>query len=239
MKKFVSFSWHLHRGVVLSLAIIGLGRPKSALAGDDSSKPPSNLVSFSPLYPLADSAGMAATNGLEGYLQISDGSLQLNANTILRPPVCLVAVFNHSTNIIGYLNLSPTMMCALRLVDERGNEVPKTDLGKKFGETLSQKVMVEWRKEWLAHPRQPPQRMFIDIYSNRPPYPDDFPTVLCHLSIPGIFELKRPGRYELHVQIRLVQIGKDQSGSLYYSITELHDSVIMVPVTPKDILAGN
>jgi len=158
----------------------------------------SNLVTFTPFIPLADMTAIAATNGIECFLNIDDLSPQGGASHAF----CMVSVFNHSTNHLGCLDLPATNICRVALLDSQGREVEKTALGRKYGQPLSETAIDRWR-----HERHPGRNIFKRMITNGDPNYADMPTTICAFKINDVFNIKASGEYELHVQIWLVQMG--------------------------------
>src|SRR3982750_3192916 len=58
-----------------------------------------------------------------------------------RPPLCLVKLNNSTDLKLWGLRPPPEMLLAIDLVDTNGQSVEKTDYGKKFGQSLTQKQL--------------------------------------------------------------------------------------------------
>jgi len=56
------------------------------------------------------------------------------------------------------------------------------------------------------------------------------PTAICCFSVSEAFAITASGEYELHLQMRLVQIGKDRFGTAHYPVTWLPEAVIKVQI---------
>ena len=177
----------------------------------------SNLAPFWPPYgpnPPANFPAMVKTNGLECYLIIIDGD----------PGQCLVDVLNHSTNGMACLRMPETAACRIALLDHEGHKFKKTAAGMKFGLPLSQEqIGLEFR-----HWSKPRQGTHIDLFS-------DGCTDICEINLKDIFQIKMPGEYELHLQMRLIQKGQDSSGKIYYPVTWLPEVAVKVQISPEDI----
>lgn len=180
-----------------------------------------NLVVFGPPYGTnapADFPGMLATNGLECWLDIFDKPFERDSNanppTFWPAPICLVSVFNHSTSDMACLRMPATNLCRIALLNKQGHKVKKTPLGMVYGLPLSQE-QIDWG---VHHWNTTHQSIFISFYPNGIPKFAGAYKEICRFSVKDAFEIKEAGEYELHVQMRLVQVGKDSSGKFYYPI---------------------
>lgn len=184
------------------------------------------LVSFFPDLKLADISRMAATNGVNSDLIIAD-----NSNVSLRPPYCVVSVYNHGIDVLGCLRMPATNLCRIALVDAEGHDVPKTSLGRMYGSPLSQEQVDNFFQNW----RNAHERIVIRLIPNGIPRFADQRSDICYFSIRDAFEITKPGDYGLHVQLRLVQVGRDSSRKLHYPITWLPGIVAKVHITAEDL----
>jgi hypothetical protein len=185
-----------------------------------------NLVSFFPDVQLAYASQLLASNGMYcGLIILKEPDRQG------KPPHCLVSVYFQSTSVIGCLNMPATNLCRIALLDKQGHRVPKTNLGKMYGLPLSQERIGLWQHSW----NNPHQRMLIRIIPNGIPKFAGDRSDICIFSVKDAFEIKHPGEYELHLQMRLVQIGKDSSGKIHYPVTWLPEVVAKVQITPEGV----
>jgi hypothetical protein len=190
-----------------------------------------NLTSFFPDVQLVNAAEMLKTNGLECWPEFPGGSF-VEYDSIAKPlkvlvvPICFVSLLNHSTASIGCLRMPATNLCRIVLLDKQGQRVPKTMLGKTYGLPLSQEQIEQWRRSWNNRH----QRVLIRIVPNGIPKYSDASTEICRVSLKDAFEITEPGAYELHLQLRLVQVGADTSGNLHYSVVWLPEVVTKVQI---------
>ena len=193
-----------------------------------------NLLSFFPDVQLANINEMLKTNGIECLIDVSSRVPTRGGEAFLKPPVCWVSIFNHSTDYLGCLNMVATNFCRIALLDKRGYQVQKTKLGERYGEALSQEQIATWRHNW----NNPHRRMLIRLLPNGIAKFADAPTEICFFGVKDAFEIKVAGEYELHLQMRLIQVGKDGSGKLYYPITWLPEVVAKIQIRPEEILSA-
>jgi hypothetical protein len=198
---------------------------------DSTGNTGTNLVSFFPDVHLENINEMLKTNGIECLIDVSSRVPTRGNEALLKPPVCWVSIFNHSTDFIGCLNMSATNLCRIALLDQQGHQVPKTKSGEMYGETLSQEQITEWRHNW----NYPHRRMLRRLIPNGLPKYADAPTEIDSFGIKDAFEIKTAGEYELHLQMRLIQVGIDSSGKFYYPVTWLREVVAKVEIRPEDI----
>ena len=152
---------------------------------------------------------MVKTNGLQCWVGLSVGR---------------VYVYNYSTNEFACLRMPAENILRVVLLDKQGHQVKKTKLGEKYGLPLSQEQI----DEWPHRSNNPHQSIFIRLTPNGiPKYADD-PTEVCSFSIKDAFKITERGEYELHLQLRLVQIGTDSSGKYHYPVTWLPEVVTKV-----------
>lgn len=174
-----------------------------------------NLISFSPLAKLMCIGEVLKTNGLVCSFEPSSG---------------WVYVQNHTTNDTGCLRMPATNLFRIALLDEQGHQVEKTAFGNKFGLPLSEQQI----DAWLHHGRLFHQSKFVHFFpSGVDKY--DVPTAICAFNVNDTFALSKPGDYNLHLQMRLIQVGKDPSGKLHYLVTWLPEVTAPVRVQLKDI----
>jgi len=190
-----------------------------------------NLVSFYDDVQLVDVREMLKTNGLECWANILDPGIAHLVNPLLRPPVCWVYLHNHSTNYIGCLRMPAPYLCRVVLFDEQGRQVKKTKLGETYGRALSQDEIDAWCHNW----NNPHERRFIRILAGGIPKIADMRTDICFFDLKAAFEIKNPGNYELHLQMRLIQTGQDSSGKFHYPVTWLSEVVTKIKITPEDV----
>ena len=184
-----------------------------ANSADSSVIVKTNLVAYE-ADSLANLSEMVKTNGLESYLIMISGD----------PGQCLVTVINHSTNSVACLRMPEVAACRIALLDPQGRQVKKTTAGMKFGLPLSQEqIGLEFR-----HWSKPRQGTHINLFPNGD-------TDICEINIKDIFKIKAAGVYELHLQMRLIQKGQDNSGKLYYPVTWLPEVAVKVQISPEDI----
>jgi hypothetical protein len=194
-----------------------------------------NLVSFFPSVQLLNINEILKTNGLECLINIMNHPFEHDSNakppTFWPAPVCFVSVYNHSTNYMGCLRMPATNLCRIVLLDKQGHQVKKTPFGMMYGWPLSQKQIADWRHSWnTTH-----LTTLIKIVPNGIPKFVGMDTEVCRFSIKDAFEIKAAGEYELHLQIRLIQVGLDNFGKFYYPITWLPEIVAKVQILPHDI----
>lgn len=183
-----------------------------------------NLVVYGPPYgtnPPANFHEMVKTNGLECCLNIVSE----------HPMVCWVYVFNHSTNAMACLLMPTANVCRIALLDQQGHQVKQTVAGMKCGLPLSQEQIGLGFRHWNL----PNQSPWLNLYPNGIPKFADVPREICNFSLKDVFEIKKPGDYELHLQMRLIQTDQDSSGKLHYPVTWLPEVVVKVQVDPEDI----
>lgn len=174
---------------------------------------------------------MLKTNGLDCLVEVTERVPTYGGEPLSRPPTCYVSVFNHSTNEMACLGMPAINLLRIVLLDKQGHQVKKTSLGMKYGLPLSQEQIYEWRHHWNNRH----QSIFIRLTPNGIPQYSDIPTEICNFSIKDAFEITEPGEYELHLQLRLVQVGTDKSGKFYYPVTWLPEVVAKVQIRPEDI----
>jgi len=197
-----------------------------------------NLVVFGPPYgtnPPANFPEMLKTNGLECWLDIFNTPFERDSNakppTFWPSPVCLVSVYNHTVSDMACLRMPAINVCQIALLDKQGHQVKKTALGMKYGLPLPHEQIDWWFNHWdIAH-----QSFFIKLIPNGIPKFADAYTEICRFSIKEAFEIKEAGEYELHLQLRLVQVGTDSSGKKHYPVTWLPEVAIKVQIRPEDI----
>jgi hypothetical protein len=146
------------------------------------------------------------------------------------PPICCVNLINDTTNAFyGGFRPSPEMLFKIDLFDSNNIPVAKTDMGKKYGEPVTQEQLKEWYKKnvngrgwgtFLLPPLSARQQ-------------------ISQFSIPEVFQLKQTGEYTLHLNMRLMQSQHDSSGKLYFSIIWLPEVAAKVQIQPEDIASTN
>lgn len=203
---------------------------------DSAGSAETNLVSFFPAVQLLNINEMLKTNGVECWLEFPGGSfIEKNSNAIpskaLLIPVCFVTVFNHSTDFIGCLRMPATNLCRIVLLDKQGDRVKKTPLGMTYGLPLSEE-QIDW---WFNHWNTTHQSILIRIIPNGILKYFNADTEICRFSLKDAFDIKEPGEYELHLQLRLIQVGIDSSGKLHYPVTWLPEVAIKVHITQEDL----
>jgi hypothetical protein len=178
-----------------------------------------NLVSFSPFAKLASLGQLLKTNGLECSFEPTSG---------------WVYIQNHTTNDTGCLRMPATNLFRIALLDERGRQVEKTPFGSRFGWPLLEPQI----DAWLHHGRLLHQSKFVHFL---PKGVDKFdvPTPICTINLKDAFTIRKPGDYQLHLQMRLIQVGKDPSGKLHYLVTWLPEVTAKVAIQLKDIPRAN
>lgn len=194
-----------------------------------------NLVSFFPDVQLANIHEMLKTNGLECLIDVSSRIPTRGGEALLRPPVCWVSVFNHGIDYMGCLNMSATNLCRIALLDKQGHQVQKTKLGEMYGEALSQEQIAAWRHNWNDRHRH----MLIRLLPNGITKYADAETEICSFAIKDAFEIKAAGEYELHLQMRLIQVAKNGSGKFYYPVSWLQEVVAKFEIYPEDLSLTN
>lgn len=197
-----------------------------------------NLMVFGPPYGTNKPANfpeMLKTNGLECWMDIFYTPFELDSNakppTFWPLPVCLVSVFNHSISNMACLRMPTTNLCRILLLDKQGHKVQKTTLGMMYGLPLSQE-QIDW---WFNHWNTTHQSIFIRLTPNGIQKSAGAYTEICRFSIKDAFEIKEAGEYDLHLQLRLVQVGTDSSGKKHYPVTWLPEVAIKVEIRPEDI----
>jgi hypothetical protein len=184
---------------------------------------------------VANGKERSASNAMECFLTMVDKPFEIDSKAkpvrFRAPPICFVSVFNYSTNIMECLKLPVTNLCAVRLVDSLGNEVTNTPLGKEYGGFPSQQQIDSWRHHWTNRH----ESMFIRLTPNGLQKYSGFPTDVFSFSILDAFEIKNPGKYELHVQVRLVKSWKYGSATTLYPVIVLPEAISKVRITEKDL----
>jgi hypothetical protein len=198
----------------------------AATSANSSLNGETNLVSYFQDIQLVNVNQMLATNGMNCVLTILD-----EPDWQGKPPYCLVSIYNHSTNFIGCLRMSEASLCRVALLDRQDHQIQKTSLGKMYGLPLPEDQIEQWQKDWNNRH----QSIRIRITPNEIPKYADIPTDICTFSVKDAFEIKEAGEYELHLQMRLVQVGKDSSGKLHYPVTWLPEVAIKVHITQEDL----
>lgn len=190
-----------------------------------------NLVSFFSNVQLVNVDQILKTNGLECWAEILSQSIAHNINSSLRSPACWVYIHNHTTNFIGCLRMPAPYLCKIALLDQQGKEVRKTTFGNTYGQALSQGQIDKWLRNWNNRHQLP----YIRIYAGGIQKLSDMRTDICFFSLKDAFQIIKPGEYELHLQVRLIQTGQDSSGKLHYPVNWLPEVVTKVQIAPEDI----
>ena len=146
-----------------------------------------------------------------------------------------VYVFNRTGDVVPCLRMPLRDVCKVVLLDNRGHKVKKTGLGKRYGLRPSQAEIENWRAHWPVAG----QSIFLHLVSNQDPWFLNRPTMVCQLNLFDIFDIKRPGDYTLHLQLRLIQAAEDVSGKTYYPLTLLPEVVAYLKIEPKDLPVKN
>src|SRR4051812_19487218 len=115
-------------------------------------------------------------------------------------PLCLVKLSNLTDIKLWGLRPPPEMLLAIDLVDADGQSVEKTDYGKKFGQSLTQKQLNDWVIPIRLIGHISAGFFFVPLGPNSP-----HSTKVADFSIPKAFDLKKDGYYTLHVRMRLIQ----------------------------------
>jgi hypothetical protein len=189
-----------------------------------------NLVVFGPPYgtkQLVNINDMLATNGLVCWLDVP-GSIPVYGSK----PDLGVYIYNHATNDVACLRMPATNLCRIALLDKQGHQVERTSLGMMYGLPLSQEQIDWWRHHW----HKSNQSIFLRLFPNGLSQYVDTPTEIVDFNAIEAFKIKEPGEYELHLQLRFVQIGKDNLGNFHYPITWLPEVTTKIKVQAKDIL---
>ena len=129
------------------------------------------------------------------------------------PPVCIVKLVNQTTAFrVWGVRLPPEELFAIDLVDTNGQMLDKTEIGKKYGQSLTQKeVNDRFLPLRIAHGSmsagfwaEPGAAIEVGI-----------------LSIPKNFKLTHVGEYTLHLRMRLIQTCvSDLSGTVRTNILD-------------------
>jgi hypothetical protein len=185
----------------------------------------SNLMVYGPPYGTnapANLTQIVKTNGLECHLFILSKE----------PTRCFVTVFNYTTNCgIACLRMPAAYACRIALLDEQGHQVKKTAAGMKFGLSLSQEQIGSSFRHW----KLPNQSAWLKLYPNGLPKYAGVPRSICDFDVGNAFKIEKPGDYDLHLQMRLVQSAQDKSGKLHFLITWLPEVVVKIHITRADI----
>jgi hypothetical protein len=192
-----------------------------------------NLVVFGPPYgtnPPVNINEMLKTNGLECVVNVPR-TIPISGTK----PDRGVFVYNHTTNYLAVLRLPAAQLCRIALIDARGEQVKKTSLGMTFGLPLSQE-QIDWSRHHWSNSHQ---SIFLKVIPNGVPESADVPTEICNFSVKDAFDIEEAGEYELHLQMRLVQIGTDSSGKFHYPVTWLPEVVAKIQIQPEDIASTN
>jgi hypothetical protein len=136
---------------------------------------------------------------------------------------------------LAVLRLPAAQLCRIALIDARGEQVKKTSLGMTFGLPLSQE-QIDWSRHHWSNSHQ---SIFLKVTPNGVPESADVPTEICNFSVKDAFDIEEAGEYELHLQMRLVQIGTDSSGKFHYPVTWLPEVVAKIQIQPEDIASTN
>jgi len=121
-------------------------------------------------------------------------------------PICFVSLVNNSptnsiiinSGILG-LRLSAENLFAIELVNTNGKSVEKTDYGRKFGQSLTQKQLNDWAipiRVWGNY-----SKACFEV----PPAVLQSSAEIGAFSIPKAFKITQAGEYTLHVRMRLIQ----------------------------------
>jgi len=200
--------------------------------------PVSALKAFGPHPSLFDQE-VVATNGLECVLSILKNRLAYDyGHKTYLPPVCIVKVASHMADSFTCLELPASDLCVVALFDEHGRAVEKTDFGLMFGSKLDDAGIGQWRQQWIRDQQgDSRQDIFIDLYGSQSLNQNvsPFPSRVCSFSLLDVFKIAKPGNYELHVQLRLVQSAKDVSGKFHFPITALPEAVAKIKVNAEDL----
>ncbi len=190
-----------------------------------------NLTSYFRDVQLVNIDQMLKTNGLKCLVEISSRVPMRGGEALAKPPVCWVSLINQSTDFIGCLNMPVKNLCRVALLDNRGGEIQKTKLGEIYGKPLTQHEIEVWRNHWTnAH-----QTIYTRLTANGIKKYADEPSEICSFSIKDLFIIETPGEYELHLQLRLIQVGADSSGKLCYPISWLPEVVAKVQIRQEDV----
>jgi hypothetical protein len=145
-------------------------------------------------------------------------------------PVCYVSLINDTTNnVYGVFRPSPGMLFDVELFDSKSNSMAKTEVGKTYGQPLTQQQLNDWFEKHMDRHGEELQRvppsMVISPFSE--------------FSISEVFLLQKPGEYTLHLRMRLMQHQQDASGHFYFSVMWLPAVVADFHLRPEDIPPTN
>lgn len=125
-----------------------------------------------------------------------------------------IVTLNTSTNQIHFWYFWPStdLQFQIKLVDDKGNEVPKTDYGKRFGSPPKQNpdgiriipYAKDPRKYGLDNMSIPPQGDFLEETMRYNPI----------RSLPKCFEIKKPGNYKFGLT-RQIYIAEQRTNGLF------------------------
>jgi hypothetical protein len=197
----------------------------------------------------AKSADLQSTNNITTELETNSPvcaiSIDYSSGQEKPLPVCYVRLINNSTdNRVSGLQLPPEMLFTIDLFDAKGQQVEKSEFGKKYGKPLSQQEINDWfrltrkgRGGWSGW-------FWIPGHSE-----------VGNISIPQTFKLTQAGEYTLHLRMRLIQTSMvdpsgairrksvydgqyfrpDKSGQISFQITWLSEVTAKVQIRPEDI----
>ena len=156
-------------------------------------------------------------------------------------PIFYVNIINNGTNsIFGILRTPIAGRANITLLDAAGKEVPRTTLGNSFGVWSDQKI-----KEWFETNRENPNRSLSGWKSAQDSkgimdilFPQGPTQVSGGVSLPQLFELHKPGKYTLSLQLRVAQAKRDKSDNPPLEIFWLPTLVTQIPVSAEEITAA-
>jgi hypothetical protein len=141
--------------------------------------------------------------------------------------VCWVGLQGGRTNVVGFLPI-PSQAFEAKLFDPAGNELPKTDVGKKFGQPLERDKEF---KEYLAGDGPGAERQFHDgtrrlLYFDGGAGNDHY----WEFDVSKSFQIRRLGEHRLVVQPRLFIA--DTNGVFHQSLLPLLQTNVTVLKRP-------
>lgn len=152
-------------------------------------------------------------------------------DAILQPPICCVFAGNRTTNAVLFLQMPPTNLFSIELLDSHGKPVGKTREGKMYGLSLTQKYIANWRNKQNLRP--------AGMWYLISPNDTNAHCTVGFFSLRSAFRIEQPGEYTLHLRLRLIEARSDSSGQLYFPMVWLPEVTAKVQIRPEDIPKTN
>jgi hypothetical protein len=141
-------------------------------------------------------------------------------------PMFIVDIINSTTNIIlNGLNFPSEALLKIELFDARGEPVPKKAAGQQFGK-WTEKELDDWNDETR---RTRSLGRFLPLIGL------EAIQVSGGLSVPKLFQIRKPGEYTLHLRMRFIQSKVGTAGKVYLQTTWLPEVVSPVEIFPQDL----